>query len=138
MTRRSIQTMRFLCLAVACIQNSYAVDHSMHGGSSGGGSSSANCVKANFTEFKPEHLATVTPGSEFSFYAFNVENPQQIEVTVKSEPVAITTEERGNFLRIVGKLPTDISHTAARINIKYTAKMAKCSTDEGWLVTVTQ
>jgi hypothetical protein len=127
-----------LILATGGASSSYAVDHSMHGGgSSGGASAGGHCVKAHFTEFTPVHLATVAPHSAFSFYAYNIEKPEQIEVTIKSQPVAITTENRGNFYRIVGNLPADLKDTPARISIKYTAKMVKCNADDGWLVTIT-
>ena len=119
------------------VSSSYAVDHSMHGGGSSSTNAGGNCVKAHFTEFTPAHLATVAPHSEFSFYAYNIEKPEQIEVTIKSQPVTITTENRGNFYRIVGNLPTDLKDTPARINIKYTAKMVRCNADDGWLVTIT-
>ncbi len=119
--------------------NSYAVDHSMHtGGSSGGGGSSSTCEKARFEKFQPENLATVAPESEFSFTAFNVQKPEQIEVTVKSNPVQITTEARGDLFRVTGKLPAGLSNTTARIHIKATTKVEKCNGENGWLVTISE
>ncbi|MDD5228549.1 MAG: hypothetical protein PHN45_07030 [Methylococcales bacterium] len=117
--------------------SSYAIDHSMHtGGSMGGGGSSTTCEKARFDKFQPEHLATVAPESEFSFTAFNVQKPEQIEVNVKSHPVAITTETKGDLYRVTGKLPAELKNTTARINIKATTKSEKCNGEGGWLVTI--
>lgn len=117
--------------------NSYAVDHSMHTGASGGGGGSASgCEKARFDKFQPEHLATVSPESEFSFTAFNVQKPEQIEVTVKSQPVEIKTEARGDLYRVTGKLPAELKNTTARIQIKATTKAEKCNGEGGWLVTI--
>lgn len=120
--------------------NSYAVDHSMHSGanSGGGGGNASNCEKVRFDKFQPEHLATVSPESEFSFSAFNVQKPEQIEVTVKSQPVEIKTEAHGNFYRVTGKLPADLKNTPARIQIKATTKFERCNGENGWLVTISE
>ncbi len=118
--------------------NSYAVDHSMHSGGMSGGGGSSSCEKARFDKFQPEHLATVAPESEFSFLAFNVQKPEQIEVTVKSHPITLTTEARGDIFRVTGKLPAELKNTAARINIKATAKAEKCNGEGGWLVTISE
>ncbi len=120
--------------------SSYAVDHSMHGGgnSGGGGGSSATCEKIRFDKFQPEHLATVSPESEFAFTAFNVEKPEQIEVTVKSIPVQIKAETKGNLYRVTGKLPAELKNTPARIQIKGTTKVEKCNGEGGWLVTISE
>ncbi|GDX85704.1 hypothetical protein LBMAG43_17460 [Methylococcaceae bacterium] len=118
--------------------NSYAIDHSGHGGgnSGGGGGGSLTCEKIRFDKFQPEHLATVAPESEFTFTAFNVQKPEQIEVTVKSQLVEIKTEARGNLYRVAGKLPSELKNTTARIQIKATTKAEKCNGEGGWLVTI--
>ena len=120
--------------------NSYAIDHSMHGGgnSGGGGGGSASCEKIRFEKFQPENLATVAPGSEFSFTAFNVEKPEQIEVAVKSIPVEVAAEAKGNLYRVTGKLPAELKNTTARIHIKATTKVEKCNGENGWLVTISE
>lgn len=129
----------FLTLAILGFStSSFAVDHSMHTGGSSGGGSATNCVKAHFSKFQPEHLASVAPESEFSFMAMGVQKPEQIEVTVKSQPVKLSFEDKGSFLRVTGKLPTDLKNTAARINIKATTKVEKCNGEGGWLVTITE
>jgi hypothetical protein len=128
------QAIGLLSLFVAT--NSHAIDHSMHGGNSGSSSGMA-CVKAQFSKFEPEHLATVSPESEFSFLAFNVQKPEQIEVTIKSQSVPLTIEPKGDFFHVVGKLPPELHDTTARINLKATAKNEKCNAEAGWLVTIT-
>ena len=129
-----------LTLAISVFaMNSYAIDHSMHtGASGGGGGSSANCEKIRFEKFQPENLATVAPESEFAFTAFNVQKPEQIEVTVKSIPVQINAEAKGNLYRVTGKLPAELKNTPARIQIKATTKFEKCNGENGWLVTISE
>jgi hypothetical protein len=129
-----------LALAISAFaMNSYAVDHSMHtGASGGGGGSSASCEKIRFEKFQPENLATVAPESEFAFTAFNVQKPEQIEVTVKSIPVQIKAEAKGNLYRVTGKLPAELKNTPARIQIKATTKFEKCNGENGWLVTISE
>jgi hypothetical protein len=129
-----------LALAISAFaMNSYAIDHSMHAGASGGGGgSSASCEKIRFEKFQPENLATVAPESEFAFTAFNVQKPEQIEVTVKSIPVQIKAEAKGNLYRVTGKLPTELKNTPARIQIKATTKFEKCNGENGWLVTISE
>ncbi|MGB4497393.1 MAG: hypothetical protein WBI40_01725 [Methylococcaceae bacterium] len=129
-----------LTLAISAFaMNSYAVDHSMHTGASGsGGGSSASCEKIRFEKFQPENLATIAPESEFAFTAFNVQKPEQIEVTVKSIPVQINAEAKGNLYRVTGKLPAELKNTAARIHIKATTKFEKCNGENGWLVTISE
>lgn len=136
-------TMKKTLLALAILTfsiNSFAVDHSMHGGgnSGGGGGSSATCEKARFDKFQPENLATVAPESEFAFTAFNVQKPEQIEVTVKSHPVELKTEARGDLYRVTGKLPAELKNTTARIQINATTKVEKCNGEGGWLVTISE
>ena len=131
-------------LFISCFFNataSNAVDHSAHGGGSGGpggssGSSARTCEKARLGKFMPAHLETVMPGAEFSFFAYNIDNPQQIAVTVKNEPVAITSEFIDPYYLIKAKLPAALVNTAARINIKVTAKSSHCEAEDGWLLKI--
>jgi hypothetical protein len=110
-----------------------ASGHAGHGGGSGGGGS---CIKPRLNKFTPEHLATVAPESEFSFWAFNVQHPDEIEVTVKNIPVAVTFENKDAFYLVTGKLPASLKNTAARINIKVTSKMTRCDAEGGWLLNI--
>ncbi len=135
MKRVTWQAIGVITLLIAT--NSYAIDHSMHTGMSGSSSGMA-CVKAQFSKFEPEHLATVSPESEFSFLAFNIQKPEQIEVTIKSQMIPLSIEPKGDFFHVVGKLPAELRDTTARINIKSVAKNEKCNVETGWLVTITQ
>jgi hypothetical protein len=111
--------------------------HSGHGGGKGGGSSTpGTCEKARLGKFLPPHLATVTPGAEFSFLAFNVDKPEQIHVTVKNIPVEITSELKEPYYLIKGKIPATLVNTAARINIKVNAKSNHCEAEGGWLLKI--
>lgn len=113
--------------------------HSGHNMASGGGGGSENgCLKAQLNKFLPANLATVAPGSAFSFWASNVDKPEQIKVTVKSIPVEVTAENKDSFYLVKGKLPADLVNTAARINIKVTAKSPKCNAENGWLVKIAE
>lgn len=114
--------------------------HSGHGASSGGGggNSENGCLKPQLTKFLPANLATVAPGSAFSFWAFNVEKPEQIKVTVKNIAVEVITEDKDNFFLVKGKLPAELVNTTARINIKVNAKVSKCNGENGWLVKIAE
>jgi hypothetical protein len=116
------------------------MDHSAHGGSSGGkiGSGTA-CEKPHLSKFLPVNLALVAPGSQFSFRADNIQNPEkQISVTVKNIPVEITAEFKDPFYEIKAKLPDSLRNTVARINIKVSAKTAHCEAENGWLVKISE
>ena len=113
--------------------------HSGHGGGGGGGGGGENaCLKPQLTKFLPANLATVAPGSAFSFWAFNVSKPEHIEVTVKTIPVEVTIENKEGFYLVKGKLPADLVNTTARINIKVNAKISRCDGENGWLVKITE
>lgn len=112
--------------------------HSGHNMSGGGGGGESGCLKVQLNKFMPENLATVAPGSAFSFWAFNVDKPEHIKVTVKSIPVEVATENKEGFYLVKGKLPAELVNTAARINIKVTAKNPKCNAENGWLVKIAE
>ncbi len=120
---------------------SMAVDHSGHNMSSGGVSgveTSADCLKPHVTKFLPAHLATVSPGSEFSFVAFNIHKPENISVTVKKIPVDINSEFKDPYYIVKGRLPASLKNTAARIDIKVSGKASHCETQNGWLVKISE
>lgn len=137
-----MKTPRLLAIffMISCINVStgYAAEHhSGHGGNSAGGGGSENiCAKPQLTKFVPANLANVAPGSEFSFRAFNVSKPEQIEVTVKAIPVAVAIEDKESFYLVKGHLPADLVNTIARINIKVNSKISKCEGENGWLVKI--
>ena len=111
--------------------------HSGHGGmAGGGGGSAAQCQKARLERFNPPHLAKVAPGSAFSFYAFNIESPEQLSATVKKIPVELTAEFKEPYFLVKGKLPANLTKTAARIDIKASAKSAHCEEEKGWLLMI--
>lgn len=108
------------------------------GHSVGGGGGSEGCLKPRLSKFLPAHLSTVAPGSEFSFMAVGVQRPEQISVTVKSIPVKLTVEDKEAFYLVKGQLPPSLTKTAARINIKVTAKYSKCDAENGWLLKIAE
>ncbi|MDO9106053.1 MAG: hypothetical protein Q7U57_13950 [Methylovulum sp.] len=111
--------------------------HSGHGGGAGGGGGSASsCVKPHLAKFQPAHLETVVPGAEFSFIALNIHKPEQISATVKNIPVELTTEFKDPYYLVKGKLPDSLVNTAARINIKVSAKSPRCEAENGWLLKI--
>ena len=125
---------------ITCFFNTAAIaseHHSGHGGGkSGSGNSAGSCEKARLGKFMPAHLETVMPGAEFSFFAYNIDNARQISVTVKNEPVAITSEFVDPYYLIKAKLPATLVNTAARINIKVSAKSPHCEAEDGWLLKI--
>ena len=113
--------------------------HSGHGGGakSGGGAGAAGaCGKPHLGKFLPAHLANVVPEAEFSFLAFNIDKPEQVSVTVKNIPVEVTAEFKDPFYLMKGKLPASLVNTAARINIKVSAKSPHCEAENGWLLII--
>ena len=130
----------FFMVSYFTISAGYASEHhSGHGASSGGGGGGENgCLKPQLTKFLPANLATVAPGSAFSFLAFNVEKPEQIKVTVKTIPVEVTTEDKESFYLVKGNLPAELVNTTARINIKVNAKVSRCNGENGWLVKIAE
>ena len=112
--------------------------HSGHGGGSGGGggSSAGTCGKPQLGKFMPPHLASIVPEGEFSFRVFNIDKPEQIAVTVKNIPVEVTAEFKDPYYVIKGKMPASLVNTAARINIKVSAKSPHCEAENGWLLKI--
>lgn len=110
--------------------------HAGHGGGGSGGG--ASCIKARLATFTPEHLATAAPESEFSFRAFNVQHPNEIEVTIKNEVIPVTYDDKETFIIVKGKLPEHIKNATVRISIKVNTKVSKCDAEGGWLVNVSE
>lgn len=115
-----------------------AEHHSGHGGMTGGGGSRSSCLKPHLDRFVPAPLATVPPGSDFSFYAFNVDDPSKISVTAKKIPVDVTAEYREPFHIVKGKLPESLKNTPVRIDIKVSSKYSRCEAEKGWLIKVSE
>jgi len=114
--------------------------HSGHGGGSGGGGggNEAACIKAKISQYKPEHLATVAPGSEFSFFVSGSNGPGHIHVNIRQEPVQVSVEDKESFYLVKGKLPADFKNETVRINVKAKAKFSKCDAEGGWLLKITE
>jgi hypothetical protein len=119
------------------INTAHAVmDHSTHSsGNRGGGGA---CEKPQLSKFSPANLTEVAPNSEFSFRATNIEDPQQLTVTVKNIPVEVKAVFKTPFYDVTGKLPDSLRNTVARINIKASGKAAHCQAEDGWLVKITE
>lgn len=123
-------------LAVTLFDANAAMDHSGHGG--GGESSGSSCIHPHLDKIKPAHLATVAPGSEFSFVVFNIDNPNQVSVKVKHQPVAVETEFKDPFYVVKGKIPDSLHNTAARVDVKIDSKFSSCRAQEGWLLKISE
>ncbi|MBD9354634.1 hypothetical protein [Methylomonas albis] len=110
-----------------------------HGGHGGmGGGDDGGCLNAKISRYTPEHLATVKPGSEFSFAVSGSNGPGHIHVSIKQEPVVIQVEDKSTFYLVKGKLPDDLRNTVVRVSVKAKAKVSKCDADGGWLLKVSE
>lgn len=132
---RKINT--FVTLLALSFSNITWAQSTGHIGHGGGGDGPA-CVKAKVSRYSPEHLSTVAPGSEFSFFASGSNGPGHIHVSIKEHPIDITLEDKETFYIVRGKLPEDIKNTVVRISVSLKAKSSKCDTEGGWLLKVTE
>lgn len=114
-----------------------AMDHSGHSGGGSGGSD-VTCIHPRLDRIQPAHLATIAPGSEFSFVVFNIDNPKLVSVMVKNKPVDIETEFKDPFYVVKGRIPDSLRNTAARIDVKIDAKYNPCKAAQGWLVKISE
>lgn len=126
-------------LAVSMFDAQAAMDHSAHRGrgakaETGG----AACVRPQLSKMQPAHLATVAPGSEFSFVVSNLSDPEQVSVEVKRQPVEIQTEFKNPYYIVRGKIPESLRNTAARVDVKIDSKMASCRAEDGWLLKISE
>ncbi len=103
----------------------------------GGGPSKSTkaCTKPKFSEFKPAHLAEVSPGSEFSFVASSITSPSSVSVEVKKIPVEVSINKSGSGYLIKGKLPESLQNDYARVTIN-AKSTSKCAGSGGWLLKV--
>lgn len=117
-----------------------AMDHSRHrgAGARNADTGGTQCVRPTLSKMQPAHLATVTPGSAFSFVLSNVDDPDQVFVHVKREPVDIALEFKDPFYVVSGKIPATLKNTAARIDVKIDSKMPSCRAEEGWLIKISE
>lgn len=110
--------------------------HGGHGGGSGGGGT--DCIKAKISRYTPEHLATVAPGSAFSFAASGSNGPGHIHVSIKQQPIELTIEDKGTFYLAKGKLPKEIKNSVVRISVSLKSKVSRCDAEGGWLLKVSE
>ncbi|MDF1582116.1 MAG: hypothetical protein RQ733_04145 [Methyloprofundus sp.] len=108
--------------------------HDGHG-SGGKGRGASACKTTIISRTKPEHLATVAPQSEFSFWVKGIKDPDAVSVTAKKIPVALEVEDKEHFFLFTGTLPESLKGTAARIQVNVDYK--KCPAAKGWLVKIT-
>lgn len=127
-------------IALSCCNITWAQSTGGHGGHGGGGSGSGgpDCIKAKISRNKPEHLAQVAPGSEFSFAASGSNGPGHIHVSIKNQPIDVTIDDKETFYLVKGKLPEDIKNTVVRISVTLKSKVGKCDAVDGWLLKVTE
>lgn len=122
-----------LCLASA---NVFAAGgHSGHGSSVNKSGKSA-CKTTQIKHLRPEHLASVAPGSEISFQVYGIEDEKYVEVTAKKIPVTMDVEHKGGILWFKGNLPDSLVNTAARVHVEVNYK--KCPAEKGWLLKITE
>ncbi len=127
--------MAVLC-ALSVAENAIAaMDHSRHGGPAMGG---ASCLRPQLSKMIPAHLATVAPGADFSFVLSNVDDPGQVSVEIKKQPIKVTTEFKDPYYVVKGKIPASLRNTAARVDVKVDSKIASCRAEEGWLVKISE
>ncbi len=115
-----------------------AMDHSRHRGGRGAGMGSASCLRPQISKMIPAHLATVAPGSDFSFVLSNIDDPEQIFVEIKKQPVKVTAEFKDPFYVVKGKIPASLHDTAARVDVKIESKIASCRAADGWLLKISE
>ncbi len=108
-----------------------------HDGHKGGGNKSGgSCKTTIINHFVPKHLATVAPGSEFSFWVRGIKDIEDVSVTAKKIPVKVSAVDKDHFYEFKGSLPESLSKTAARIQVKVESK--KCPAEKGWLLKISE
>jgi hypothetical protein len=125
----------FALLSAIIVLDVQATSH--HGGHAGkpamGG---AACLRPTISKMQPPHLSTVTAGSTFSFVLSNVDDTSQVSVEVKKQPVKIDSVFKDPYYVVSGKIPADLSNTAARVDVKIDSKVPSCRAEEGWLLKI--
>lgn len=124
--------------AVICFDAHAAMDHSAHRGGGMPAMGSADCVRPQLSKMLPAHLSTVAPGTEFSFVVSNIDDPDQVSVEVKRQPVEVVAEFKDPYYVVKGKLPDSLHNTAARVDVKIDSKVASCRAAEGWLLKISE
>ena len=106
------------------------------GGSSVDKSGKSACKTTQIKKIRPEHLATVAPGSEIYFRVEGIDDAKYVEATAKKIPVKLSSEYKGGVMRFTGNLPDSLVNTAARIHVEVHYK--KCPAEKGWLLKISE
>lgn len=116
-----------------------AMDHSAHRGTGvKAATGGASCVRPQLSKMQPAHLATIAPGAEFSFVVSNLDDPAQVSVEVKRQPVDVQAEFKNPYYIVKGKIPESLKNTAARIDVKIDSKVPSCRAEDGWLLKISE
>lgn len=135
---KKIHFLAALC-AFSMLDAQAAMDHSAHRGKGAKAETGgASCVRPQLSKMLPAHLATVAPGSEFSFVVSNLDDPDQVFVEVKRQPVEVQIEFKDPFYIVKGKIPESLKNTAARIDVKIDSKVSSCREEDGWLLKISE
>ncbi len=122
--------------ASSSLANAGASGHAGHAAGGGGGGSA--CFKPHISKYSPPNLTSVKPGSEFSFVITNLSKPEQLQVTVKGQPVEVSYEDKETFHVVKGNLPAELKNTVARVGIKVVSPVVRCDAEGGWLLTIAE
>jgi len=131
----------FVIYILSCYNLSWAQSTGGHGGHGGGGAgtpSGTDCIKAKISRYNPEHLTTVAPGATFSFAVSGANGPGHMHVSIKQQPIEVSVVDKETFYWVKGTLPTDIRDGVVRISVNVKAKFAKCDTEGGWLLKISE
>ena len=127
----------YLILSLTLSNNLYAQSNP-HAGHGGSGSQDAACIKAKVSNFKPGHLETVKPGSEFSFMVSGSNGPGHIHASIREQSIKLDIESKDTFYSVKGRLPVEIKNETIRISVSAKSKVSKCDADTGWLLKVSE
>jgi hypothetical protein len=122
--------------AISLLDAQAASHHGGHRGRPAMGG--ATCIRPQLSKMQPAHLATVTPGSEFSFVISNIDDPGLISVKVKQQAVDVKTEFKDPNYIVKGKIPASLHNTAARVDVKIDSAISSCRAEDGWLVKISE
>jgi len=125
----------YILLAIGFNQLAWGQAAPSHMGHGGSGDENT-CIKAKITRYKPEHLAEISPGGDFSFAVSGSNGAGHIHVSIRQEPVAVVVEDKETFFLVKGKLPENLKNQVVRISVVAKAKNSRCDAEGGWLLKV--
>jgi hypothetical protein len=129
-----------LCLTAATVPSQCFAGASGHAGQHGGGAGGAGkgCPRIVVSDNEPAALAEVAPGSTFTVAVTGTKNADDIEVTIKKIPVAITAISKERFMEVEGKIPAELRGIPARVIVKVKSQYPGCDQESGWLYKITK